>query len=96
MKHTPRSSVSPEYIEETKRNIFSDNYEGDRVVIMHTVTIIDNTMEILRITPQVDILKVIIVIIQISSFNINCQMFRLMRLRLTWKLSSLLTNQTAA
>ena len=62
------------------------------------MTIINNTMEILRITPQVDLSKV-----YKSLFNcyfillyIDYHVFRLMKPRLTWKLSSLLTNQTEA
>ena len=65
---------------------------------MHTI--INNTMEILRITPQVDLLKVYYrfnVLIQTSNYTLIIMlMFRLMKPRLTSKLSSLLTNQTEA
>ena len=76
-----------------------DDYEEGRGVIMHTMTIINNTMEILRITPQVDLSKVYKSLFNcyfILKLYIDYHVFRLMKPRLTWKLSSLLTNQTEA
>ena len=58
---------------------------------MQTVTIVRDTMEILRITPHLHSLKVVGAAADVFLVGL---LFRSMRRRLIWKLSNLWTSQT--